>query len=473
MKEKLQILLYKLRLRRGERRTGYEIDMVNGPLFGKIVRFAVPLMISGMLQLLFNAADIIVVGNFAGATALAAVGSTGALINLLVNLFIGLSVGTNVLVARYYGAGDVKHLSEVVHTSVLTSLVSGGVLVVVGLIAAEPLLTLMGTPDDVLSQAALYMRIYFCGMPVTMLYNFGSAILRSVGDTKRPLYFLMMAGVLNVGLNLFFVIVFHMGVAGVALATVISQALSAGLVLLCLVRTHAAYRVDLKHLHIYKDKLIGMMKIGLPAGMQGMVFSISNVLIQSSINSFGSIAMAGSTAASNIENFVYMAMNTFYQTSLSFTGQNVGAKRFDRVKRIAGICVGCVTVVGITLGCGAYLFGHQLLPIYNSDPDVIAYGMIRLLINCTPYFLCGVMDTLVGSIRGLGYSVMPMIVSLLGSCATRVVWILTVFAAFHSFEVLFLIYPISWGVTAVAHFICFLLAFRRRQAQLNTEHAAE
>lgn len=462
IKHKLHLLALRFHLHRGERRTGYEIDMVNGPLFGKIVRFAIPLMLSGMLQLLFNAADIIVVGNFAGATALAAVGSTGALINLLVNLFIGLSVGTNVLVARYYGAHDMKQLHETVHTSVLTSVVSGAALVVIGLVLAEPLLTLMGTPDDVLSQAALYMRIYFCGMPVTMLYNFGAAILRSVGDTRRPLYFLMVAGVLNVGLNLIFVIFFGMGVAGVALATVLSQALSAALVVLCLLRTDAPYRLEIKRLRIYKDKLLAMMRIGLPAGMQGAVFSISNVLVQSSINSFGSIAMAGSTAAANIENFVYMAMNSFYQTALSFTGQNVGAKRYDRVGKIARICILCVTVVGVTLGGCAYLFGRQLLPIYNSDPEVISYGMIRLLYNCVPYFICGVMDTLVGSIRGMGYSIMPMIVSLLGSCALRVIWIFTIFAMYHTFEILFLVYSVSWTVTAISHFVCFEVAYRRR-----------
>ncbi|MGN0477998.1 MAG: MATE family efflux transporter, partial [Hominenteromicrobium sp.] len=403
MKKKIQILLLKMQMRlrtRKRSRGSYEIDMCNGPLFGKILRFSLPLMFSGMLQLLFNAADMVVVGRFAGSSALAAVGSTGALINLLVNLFIGLSVGTNVLVARYYGARDMQQLHETVHTSVLTSLVSGAALIVIGVALAKPLLTLMGTPEDVLNQAALYMRVYFCGMPVMMLYNFGAAILRSVGDTKRPLYFLLIAGVINVLFNLLFVIGFHMGVAGVALATVISQVIAAGLVLFCLVRSDMPYRVELKKLRIYKSKLIEMTRIGLPAGLQGAVFSISNVLIQSSINSFGSVVMAGSSAASNIENFVYTAMNSFHQTALSFTGQNMGARKYERVGKIMRTCVLCVTVVGVVMGGGAYLFGANLLSIYTSDPEVVQFGLERMLFVCLPYFLCGIMDTLVGSLRG-------------------------------------------------------------------------
>ena len=291
-------------------RKSYEMDMCNGPLLGKILIFAVPLMLSGILQLLFNAADIIVVGRFSGSHALAAVGSTSALINLLVNVFIGLSVGTNVLIAQYYGAKDRKNISETVHTSVLISLI----LVFVGVALAKPILKLMGTPDDVLNQAVLYIRIYFLGMPVTMLYNFGAAILRAIGDTKRPLYFLSIAGVVNVVLNLIFVIAFDMGVAGVALATVISQVISAALVVRCLVCMDGICRLNLKKLHIHRDKLMRMVQIGLPAGMQGAIFSLSNVLIQSSVNSFGSVAMAGNTAAANIEGFVYNSMNAVHQT---------------------------------------------------------------------------------------------------------------------------------------------------------------
>lgn len=471
MKRKIQFMLLRLQMRRRHRRRsrGYEIDMCNGPLFGKILIFAVPLMLSGMLQLFFNAADIIVVGQFVGHTALAAVGSTGSLINLLVNVFVGLSVGTNVLVARYYGARDAKHLHETVHTSVLTSVLSGTALIVIGLILAEPLLTLMGTPDDVLDQAALYMRIYFVGMPASMLYNFGAAILRAVGDTKRPLYFLFISGIVNVILNLVLVLVFHLGVAGVAIATVTSQVISAVLVALCLIKTDAPYRLELKKLRIHKSKLLEIIKIGLPAGMQGAVFSISNVLIQSSINSFGSTVMAGSTAASNIENFVYTAMNALYQTALSFTGQNVGGGKYKRIGKIMRICVLDVTAIGILLGGGAYLCGSTLLSIYTSDPQVIQYGLERMMFVCLPYFLCGIMDTLVGSLRGMGYSIMPMIVSLTGACALRIVWIMTIFQMNPTLSTLFLSYPVSWFVTALAHFICYLIVHHR----FMQKHAAE
>lgn len=471
MKRKIQFMLLRLQMRRRHRRRsrGYEIDMCNGPLFGKILIFAVPLMLSGMLQLFFNAADIIVVGQFVGHTALAAVGSTGSLINLLVNVFVGLSVGTNVLVARYYGARDAKHLHETVHTSVLTSVLSGTALIVIGLILAEPLLTLMGTPDDVLDQAALYMRIYFVGMPASMLYNFGAAILRAVGDTKRPLYFLFISGIVNVILNLVLVLVFHLGVAGVAIATVTSQVISAVLVALCLIKTDAPYRLELKKLRIHKSKLLEIIKIGLPAGMQGAVFSISNVLIQSSINSFGSTVMAGSTAASNIENFVYTAMNALYQTALSFTGQNVGGGKYKRIGKIMRICVLDVTAIGILLGGGAYLCGSTLLSIYTSDPQVIQYGLERMMFVCLPYFLCGIMDTLVGSLRGMGYSIMPMIVSLTGACVLRIVWIMTIFRMNPTLSTLFLSYPVSWFVTALAHFICYLIVHHR----FMKKHAAE
>ena len=351
----------------------------------------------------------------------------------------------------------------------LTSVLSGTALIVIGLILAEPLLTLMGTPDDVLDQAALYMRIYFVGMPASMLYNFGAAILRAVGDTKRPLYFLFISGIVNVILNLVLVLVFHLGVAGVAIATVTSQVISAVLVALCLIKTDAPYRLELKKLRIHKSKLLEIIKIGLPAGMQGAVFSISNVLIQSSINSFGSTVMAGSTAASNIENFVYTAMNALYQTALSFTGQNVGGGKYKRIGKIMRICVLDVTAIGILLGGGAYLCGSTLLSIYTSDPQVIQYGLERMMFVCLPYFLCGIMDTLVGSLRGMGYSIMPMIVSLTGACALRIVWIMTIFQMNPTLSTLFLSYQVSWFVTALAHFICYLVVHHR----FMKKHAAE
>ena len=429
----------------------YEMDMCSGSLLPKILLYSLPLMLSGILQLLFNAADIVVVGRFAGNDALAAVGSTSSLINLLVNVFMGLSVGTNVMVARFYGAGQKKELEEMVHTAILTSIVSGVILIFVGLALSRPALLLMDTPENVIDQSVLYIRIYFVGMPAMMLYNFGSAVLRAVGDTRRPLYFLMIAGVINVVLNLFFVISLSMGVAGVALATIISQAVSAILVLLCLMRSESDYRVELKKLRIVKDKMLKMIQIGLPAGMQGALFSVSNVLIQSSVNSFGSIAMAGNTAAQNLEGFVYTAMNALHQTCISFTGQNYGAKQYKRMGKILLICQGCVIVVGVLMGTGVYLAGGTLLKLYSPDPEVIQYGMLRLSYICTTYALCGMMDVMVGSLRGMGYSIMPMLVSLTGACLFRIVWIMTIFKAHHSLEILYVSYPISWGQIGRAH----------------------
>lgn len=439
----------------------YEIDMCNGPVLKKILMFSIPLMLSGILQLLFNAADIVVVGRFAGNQSLAAVGSTTALINLLINIFIGISVGVNVVVAKYYGAKLHEDVSETVHTAMAVSLISGLFLVIVGLFTSRFWLELMGTPQDVIDKAVLYMQIYFAGMPVIMAYNFGSAILRAIGDTKRPLYFLSLSGIVNVVLNLIFVIVFHMDVAGVALATVIAQCISTFLVIRCLMKMDGPLKLYLKKLKIDKRKLMVIMKIGIPAGMQGAVFSISNVLIQSSVNSFGSIAMAGNTASANIEGFVYSAMNAIYQTNLSFTSQNVGAKKYDRVNKILITCLGTVTVVGVVLGFTAFVGGRRLIGIYSSDPEVISFGMLRMSIICTMYFMCGWMDTLVGSLRGLGYSVLPMIVSLTGACGLRVVWIFTIFAHYNTLTSLYLSYPVSWLLTASAHLICYRLIYKK------------
>lgn len=445
----------------------YEIDMCHGPLFGKIMIFSIPLMLSGILQLLFNAADVVVVGRFAGSQSLAAVGSTSSLINLLINIFMGLSVGANVLIARYYGAGQEKEVSDTVHTSILLSLISGVFLTVIGVVLAKPLLELMGTPADVLDKAVLYMRIYFLGMPVLLLYNFGSSILRAIGDTKRPLYYLSAAGIVNVGLNLFFVIVLNMDVAGVALATVLSQCISAVCIVRCLIKSGGCFRLYPKMLRIHKDKMLRIVRIGLPAGMQGAIFSISNVLIQSSVNSFGSIAMAGNTAASNVEGFVYTAMNTMHQTAVSFTSQNLGGKQYDRIKKVVAECLAIVAGIGLIMGNGVYLLGEQILGIYSSDPEVINYGILRLSVICTTYLLCGTMDTMVGVIRGLGYSVMPMIVSLLGACGIRVLWIFTVFQWQRSLFTLYISYPISWGITFTAHVICYLIVSKRVKRALG------
>ncbi|MBU3803276.1 MAG: MATE family efflux transporter [Candidatus Cellulosilyticum pullistercoris] len=435
----------------------YEMDMCNGPLWGKILLFSIPLMLSGILQLLFNAADIIVVGRYAGSEALAAVGSTSSLINLLTNVFIGLSVGSNVLIARSFGAKQEEEVSETVHTSILLSLISGTILCLMGILLAKPLLTLMGTPNDVLSQAALYMKIYFAGMPVIMLYNFGSSILRAIGDTKRPLYFLAIAGIVNVILNLCFVIIFKMSVEGVALATVISQCISAFLIIRCLMHQENSCRLQFSKLHLHRDKVFKIIQIGLPAGMQGAIFSISNVLIQSSVNSFGSIAMAGNTASANIEGFIYTSMNAFHQTALSFTGQNLGAKKYKRIGKVLIICLILVSITGLSMGLTTVYFGQTLLGIYSSDPQVIQYGLARMQIICLTYFTCGLMDVIVGSLRGLGYSIMPMIVSLLGACGLRILWIFTIFVWHRSLFTLYISYPISWVITFSAHILCYFI----------------
>ena len=447
----------------------FEIDMCNGPLLGKILRFSFPLIFSGVLQLLFNAADMVVVGKFAGKESLAAVGSTGSLINLLVNVFMGLSVGVNVLVARYYGANQEREVNDTVHTAITLSVVCGVFLSIIGIILAKPLLALMDTPADVIDLAALYMRVYFAGMPVMLLYNFASSILRAVGDTMRPLFFLTIAGVINVGLNLVFVICLHMDVAGVALATVISQACSAICVVICLMRDDASYKLNLKKLTINKKITIQIARIGLPAGLQGAMFSISNVLIQSSINSFGSDAMAGNTAASNLEGFAYTAMNAFHQTAVSFISQNTGARKFKRCLKVLVQCCVLVTVIGGTMCAFGLAFAEPLLHLYTDEAIVMEYGLLRLNYILTTYFTCGLMDVLTGCVRGTGHSVLPMMVSLIGVCVFRVVWIFTVFDAYHTLESLYLSYPISWIATAVVHFLCFLFIHRKNTKDVSCE----
>lgn len=449
----------------------YEMDMCNGPLFNKLIIFSIPLILSGMLQLLFNAADIVVVGQFAGETALAAVGCTSSLTNLLVNVFMGLSIGANVLVARFYGAGQKKELDEMIHTAITTSIIAGVILIFAGFFLSRPALALMGTPDDVINQSVLYMRIYFAGMPAMMLYNFGSAVLRAIGDTKRPLYYLLFAGVINVVLNLIFVIYLHMDVAGVALATVISQIVSAVLVIRCLIKNDGIVRLYLNRLRIVPDKLLKMIRIGVPAGLQGAMFSISNVLIQSSINSFGSIAMAGNTAALNIEGFIYTAMNALHQGAVSFTGQNFGAHKFKRIAKIALICEGMVVAVGIFLSIVVLFFAEPLLSLYSDGAKVIAYGADRLQVICSTYFLCGMMDVMVGILRGMGYAIAPMIVSLTGVCALRVVWIYTVFEEYRTLKVLYLSYPVTWTITFIIQLIMFLIIYKKLQRK-NIENYA-
>ena len=451
----------------------YEIDMTHGPILKKLLLFTVPLILSSILQLLFNAADVVVVGRFArqGDLCLAAVGSTGSLTSLIVNMFVGLSVGTNVVVARAWGSGDHKAMEESVHTSMLVSVVSGVILAVVGVIGARVFLEWMNTPEEVIDLSSLYLRIYFAGMPANMIYNFGSAILRSVGDTRRPLIYLIIAGALNVILNLFFVIVLHMDVEGVALATIISQAVSAALVVICLMRSEGGLRLTLKKLRIAGNMLKEIARIGLPAGFQGVLFSISNVMIQSSINAFGATVMAGSSAAGNLEGFVYVGMNAFHQAAVSFSSQNLGAGEYKRIWRIAVVCQVCVTVVGLLMGVGVWFFGSELLRIYTTSQEVVNAGLVRLSYVCLPYALCGMMDVMTGSLRGIGYSVMPMLVSILGICVFRVAWIATVckLPACSDIDFVYLSYPISWIITLIAHTICFVWAMRRVKVKLNAQ----
>ena len=442
-------------------RKSYEIDMCSGPLLSRILLFAIPLICSGVLQLVFNATDIIVVGRFVSSNAMAAVGSTSSLINLLVNFFIGISVGANVLVARFRGANDFDDAQETVQTALITAVAGGFVLIALGILLARPMLVWMATPDEVIGQAVLYMRVYFIGMPATMLYNFGAAILRAVGDTRRPLYFLTLAGLVNVAGDLLFVLVLDMGVAGVAVATVISQIISATLIVLCLMRQDGMCNVNLRPMRSHRDKFLRIMQVGLPAGLQSVIFNISNVLIQSSINSFGATVVAGNTAASNIEGFVYTSMNALYQTSLSFTSQNLGARQFGRIDKILVRCLALVFVIGLVLGNGAHLLGQTLLGIYTSEPEVIAYGMMRLGVVSVTYCLCGMMDVVAGSVRGLGYSILPMLVSLVGACVFRIIWIFTVFQWQHTLFSLYISYPISWALTICAHLVCYF-AVRRR-----------
>lgn len=448
----------------------YEMDMTTGPLLPKILVFSGPLILTGILQLLYNAADVVVVGRFAGATSLAAVGSTGSLINLIINVFMGLSVGTSVMVARYYGANDVRMVQDTVHTSILVALISGIVVGIFGFVMAKPILRLMESPEDVIDLATLYVKIYFIGMPFNLLYNFGAGILRAIGDTKRPLYYLTISGAVNVVLNLILVIVFHMGVAGVAIATVVSQAISMILVLLCLIRSEGVVHLDLKKLRIRKATLLGIVQVGLPAGLQGSLFSISNVLIQSSVNSFLSTAMAGNAAASNLEGFVYTAMNSIYQADLTFASQNYGAGKKDRVKKVLWNCLGTVTAIGLGLGMLFLAFDRMLLSIYNQDPAVIEYGVLRMRIILPTYFICGLMDVMVGQLRGIGYSIMPMIVSLTGACLFRIVWIMTIFSMpqFHTLQMLYISYPVSWLLTFSIHMICYLTIARKKLQEGRT-----
>ena len=437
-------------------------SMLEGPLFPSIVRYTIPIILTSLLQLLFNAADLVVVGRFCGSVSVAAVGSTGAITNLLVNFFIGLSVGAGVGVAHGLGSREDTVVSNTVHTALPTAIFSGLFLTVIGVAFSKTFLRMMGTPDNVLPLSAVYMQIYFGGITFSMVYNFCAAILRAVGDTQSPLLYLTIAGVVNVILNIFFVTVLHMNVAGVALATTLSQGISAVLVTRALTRRADACRLYLRKMRFHKPQLVKMLRIGLPAGIQSSLFSISNVLIQSSVNSFGDVFMSGSAASANIEGFVYVSLNAFHQTAVNFIGQNAGARQYRRVYRTLWICLGCVTVVGISFGFAAWSFGRQLLSIYITDSQqAIEYGMVRLGYICLPYFLCGLMDVSTGALRGLGASVIPMIISILGVCGLRIFWIYTIFQVYHTPQCLFFSYTVSWVITFLFQITAFFLVCRK------------
>ena len=439
----------------------YEIDMCNGSIMDKLISFSLPLMLSGILQLMFNAVDIVVVGRFSGSQALAAVGSTTALINIFTNLFIGISLGANVLAARFYASGKEKEMSETVHTAITLALISGIIMAVVGLVLAKLALELMGTPSDVIELSTLYMRIYFCGMPFFMLYNYGAAILRAVGDTKRPLIFLIISGVANAGLNMILVIIFHMGVAGVGIGTVISQLISCILVLRCLYKSEGCYQLRFSKLRIQKVYLRQIFQVGIPAGIQSTVINFSNALLQSSVNSFGSTAMAGYTAANNILGFLYASVNAVTQACMSFTSQNYGVGKYKRMDRVLINCLILSVVISGVLGCGSYAFGTEILKVYTEDPKVIQCGLEILSMTTVTYFLCGIMDLFPGALRGMGRSGVPMILSIIGTVGTRIVWIFMLFPQHRSLKFLFISYPASWLFTIVMQVICFY--FVRKQ----------
>ena len=453
--------------------SNYEIDMCNGSIMPKLISFSIPLMLSGILQLMFNAVDIVVVGRFSGSRSLAAVGSTTALINIFTNLFIGVSLGANVLSARFYASGKAKEMSETVHTSIMFALISGVVMAFVGLGFSRFALELMGTPADVIDQSALYMRIYFIGMPFFMLYNYGAAILRSVGDTKRPLLFLIISGITNAVLNLILVIWFRLDVAGVAIATIIAQMISCILVLRCLYKSESSYQLRFSRLTIKWKYLKQIFQVGIPAGLQSTVINFSNAMLQSSVNSFGSVAMAGYTAANNIFGFLYAAANSVTQACMSFTSQNYGVGKLKRMDKVLVNCMILTVGVSFSLGFGAWFFGSGLLRIYTSEADVIACGLEILAFTTVPYFLCGIMDLFPGALRGMGYSAVPMVLSVIGTVGMRIIWIYLVFPAHRSLDFLFISYPASWTVTIVLQAVCFFFVRKKvRRTVLAGQYAA-
>lgn len=454
---------------RKEHQKSKQMDMLHGSLWNKILLVAMPLAASSILQQLFNAADIAVVGQFASSDALAAVGGNSAVINLLINLFVGLSVGANVVISNYIGQQRRDKLQAVVHTVMTLAIVSGVCMLILGQVAAKPVLEMIHTPDNILNLAMLYLRIYMLGMPFIMVYNFGSAILRSIGDTKRPLLCLVVSGTVNVILNLVLVIGFHLDVAGVAIATVISNVVSSSMVVYILMHEDESIRFHPRKLGCNGHDLWKVLRIGMPAGVQGMVFSLSNVLIQSAINGFGSDAVAGSAAALNFEYCAYFIINAFNQTTVTFTSQNYGAKAYERCKKVYRLCLlmgmGLCAVLSLVLVLGGPLF----VQFFTKDPAVIEFALIRMRHVMLLEFLTGTYEISGAAMRGMGYSLLPTIFTILGSCGFRIVWLYTVFAKYSDFDWLMNVYPVSWILTGAAMIPAYLFVRRRLFASTTVE----
>ena len=435
--------------------------MTVGSLFPKIISFAFPLMITGLLQIVYNAADIMVVGKFAGSLSLAAVGATSTLVNLMLNIFLGLSMGSGVVVAKHIGAGDIASVHRTVHSSMLLSLVSGIFIGILGVIVSPFALNAMDTPEDIAELSTLYLRIYFCGAPANMVFNFGASILRATGDSKRPLYILTATGIINVLLNLLLVIKFNMHVMGVAVATIISQYISAFCIIYIFININSSIHLSLKKLRFYKDEVFDIIKIGIPAGLHGSLFSLSNVIIQSSINSFGAAAIAGNTASGNVDSVIFTCCNTISQTATTFTSQNYGAGQYKRIRKIYFNCLGVSASIAVIFGVALLLFGEQILTIFSSDPEVIELGMVRLRLFALTYIINCFLDVTTGQMRGLGKSVIPMIVTMVGVCGLRVLWVFTVFREYRSLFVLYLSYPVSWLITGIVLIVMYAITFRK------------
>ncbi|MFI3114979.1 MAG: MATE family efflux transporter [Clostridia bacterium] len=436
-------------------------ELYHGPIIKKILMFAVPLMLTGLLQLLYTAVDMVVVGRFAGKEALSAVGSTNALINLFINVFNGLSLGASVVASRYFGSEDKEGLSQTVHTAIALSIFAGFILTIVGWVFARPMLVLMDTPLDVIEGSVLYLKIFFSGMIFNMGYNYGSALLRAVGDTKRPLKFLTIAGIINVVLNLIFVIVFNMGVAGVGFATIISQAVSMFLVFKCLILGDTAVKLEPKKIRFHKDKMIMLIKFGLPAGIQGCLFSLSNVLIQSSVNFFGTVVMAGNTASNSVETFLYIAVNSLNQSNITFYSQNVGAKKYSRLRKGFACCVGLVLVINFFISTTFIMFSETFIGLYTNELDVLEYGVLRLSFMASFNFVCALMHIGAGQLQAMGRSMLAMIITLLGVCVIRIAWVYTIFEMYKTIQTIYICFPITWGLTAFCHMCCVFYFFRK------------